>query len=177
MCSKLRLSELPWSEALRLDGSLIPKIRQCERKIEGLRCDLGNLKKVREVFSCLRENKKRLDTVRAIYLLTMYPSLKAHFCKLLLNGINTAPMRMMATATSALTGLATSTFLHLRGTFQLPETRAPRIVFERPDLQQWPLHLSLRIFGMSSAIRAWAYELYGCTKLAMVLGTKYGLYK
>jgi NAD(P)-dependent dehydrogenase (short-subunit alcohol dehydrogenase family) len=32
-------------------------------KIEWLRCDLGNLKEVREVFTGIREREKRLDLV------------------------------------------------------------------------------------------------------------------
>jgi len=137
-------------------------------QIEWLPCDFGSLKTVREVFTNLANKEDRLDLL------------------ILSAGINTNQYGEDADGIDRHFGVnwlgqfyaVNLLYPLLRKTSQLPDTPAPRIVFEASEMHRGaPSNVH---FGSLEEINnpdVGNTELYGRTKLAIILGVKYGIVK
>jgi len=135
-------------------------------QIEWLPCDLGSLKNVRDVFTDLAKREERLDLL------------------ILSAGINANQYREDADGIDRHFGVnwlghfyaVNLLYPLLRRTSQLPDTPAPRIVFEASEMHRGaPSNVH---FGSLEEINnpdVGNTELYGRTKLAIILGVKYGI--
>jgi len=135
-------------------------------KIEWLSCDLGNLKEVKEVFTGIREREERLD------LLILSAGINANQYGEDADGID----RHFGVNWLGHFYACNLLFPLIRKTSMLPVTPAPRIVFEASE--QHRAAPSVVHFGSLDEINNPALgslELYGRTKLAIILGVKYGL--
>jgi NAD(P)-dependent dehydrogenase (short-subunit alcohol dehydrogenase family) len=141
-----------------------------DAKIEWQGCDLGNLKEVGEVFSGIRDREERLDLlicsagINANEYAEDADGIDRHF------GVNWLGHFYAVNLLYPL----------LRKTSKMPDTPAPRIVFESSELHrattnavkfESPDEINNPELnkGIGPAV------LYARTKLAMILGTKYGL--
>jgi len=137
-----------------------------DAKIEWLSCDLGNLKEVQEVFSGIVAREERLDLL------------------ILSAGINVNQFAKDADGIDRHFGVnwlghyfcTNLLFPLIRKTSKMPGVPAPRIVFEASEMHRGsPSNVH---FGSESEINdpnVGNTELYARTKLAMILGVKYGL--
>jgi NAD(P)-dependent dehydrogenase (short-subunit alcohol dehydrogenase family) len=149
--------------------SAIDKIKEeagADAKIEWIPCDMGNLKEIKEVFSGIRERESRLDLL------------------ILSAGIN---VNQYGETTDALDRHFEVNFLGqfyvvnqlwplLRKTAKMPDTPPPRVVFESSE--QHRNAPKVVHFGSLDEINnpeIGSTEVYGRTKLAIILGVKYGL--
>jgi len=144
----------------------IKKEAGAEAKIEWLSCDLGNLKEVKEVFTGLAKRENRLDLL------------------ILSAGINTNQYGEDADGIDRHFGVnylgqyyATNLLFPLiRKTSKMPDAPTPRIIFEASEMHRGaPSNVH---FGSTEEINDPSVgntELYARTKLAMILGVKYGL--
>jgi len=135
-------------------------------QIEWLHCDLGSLKNVRAVFTDLAKKEERLDLfilsagINANQYGEDADGIDRHF------GVNWLGQFYAVNLLYPL----------LRKTSQLPDTPAPRIVFEASE--QHRAAPSVVHFGSLEEINnpeIGHLEVYGRTKLAIILGVKYGL--
>jgi len=137
-------------------------------QIEWLPCDLGSLKNVKEVFSGLAEREERLD------LLILSAGINANQYGEDANGID------RHFGVNWLGNFYAVNLLYplLRKTSKLPNTPAPRIVFEASEMHRSaPSNVH---FGSLEELNNPDFgntQLYGRTKLAIILGVKYGLLK
>jgi len=137
-------------------------------EIEWIECDLGSLSMVKKVFSGIAEKEKRLDLlllsagINVNQYATDADGIDRHF------GVNWLGQYY---ATNLL-------FPLIRKTSKIPGVPAPRIVFEASEMHRGaPSNVH---FGSPEEINnpeIGNTELYGRTKLAMILGEKYGLLK
>jgi len=137
-----------------------------DAKIEWKPCDLGNLKEVREVFSDIRENEERLD------LLILAAGINADKYGTDADGI----VRHFGVNWLGHYYATNQVYPLLRKTSKMPDTPAPRIVFESSELHR--MASSNVHFGSLEEINDPSLgptELYGRTKVAIILGVKYGL--
>jgi len=137
-------------------------------QIEWLPCDLGSLKNVKEVFSDIAKHEDRLDLLVASA------------------GINTNQYGEDADGIDRHFGVnwlgqfyaVNLLYPLMRKTSKMPDTPAPRIVFEASEMHRGaPSNVH---FGSLEEINnpdIGPTELYGRTKLAIILGVKYGLVK
>ncbi|KAM3065214.1 hypothetical protein ACMFMG_010407 [Clarireedia jacksonii] len=139
-----------------------------DAQIEWIPCDLGSLKNVKEVFSDLAKKEERLD------LLILSAGINVNQFALDADGIDRhfgVNWLGQFYATNLLYPL-------LRKTSQLPDTPAPRIVFEASEMHRTaPSNVH---FGSLEEINnpdIGTTEVYGRTKLAIILGVKYGFVK
>jgi NAD(P)-dependent dehydrogenase (short-subunit alcohol dehydrogenase family) len=137
-----------------------------DAQIEWLQCDFGNLKEVKEVFSGIREREERLD------LLVLSAGINANQYGETVDGIDRhfqVNWLGQFYATNLLYPL-------LRKTSKIPDTPAPRIVWESSEMHRAApstTHFaSLEEINDSTIDHA---QLYARTKLAIILGVKYGL--
>lgn len=137
-----------------------------DAKIEWLPCDMGSLKNVKEVFDGVREREERLDLLilSAGINVNQYgedaDGIDRHF------GVNYLGQFYVANLLYPL----------LRKTSKLPNAPAPRIVFESSE--QHRAAPGVVHFGSLDEINDSSLgplELYGRTKLATILGVKYGI--
>lgn len=133
-------------------------------QIEWMECDMGGFKQMRDTFTSLREREVRLDL-------------------LILSGIN---VNQYGEASDRIDRHFQVNWLGqfyvcnllyplLRKTSKLPETPAPRIVWETSE--QHCMAPSTVHFGSLEEINnpeVGNLELYGRSKLAIILGVKYG---
>jgi len=137
-----------------------------EAKIEWESCDLGSLKEVKKVFTGIRERLERLDLIilSAGINANQYgedaDGIDRHF------GVNWLGQFYAVNLLYPL----------LRKTSKLPDTPAPRIVFEASE--QHRMAPNVVHFGSLEEINnpeIGNLEVYGRTKLAAILGVKFGL--
>lgn len=135
-------------------------------KIEWLPCDLGSLKEVKKVFSDLRERESRLDLL------------------ILSAGINTNQYGEDADGIDRHFGVnwlgqfyaVNQLYPLLRKTSKMPDTPAPRIVFEASEMHRTaPSNVHFASLDEINDPSVGNTELYGRTKLAIILGVKYGI--
>ncbi|KAI0388791.1 hypothetical protein F5Y17DRAFT_179585 [Xylariaceae sp. FL0594] len=135
-------------------------------QVEWAGCDMGNLKEVKEVFTGLRERLDRLD------LLILSAGINVNQYGETHDGIDRhfqVNWLGQFYATNLLYPL-------IRKTSQMPNTPPPRIVWESSEMHRTAP--SVVHFGSLDEINdptVGNTELYGRTKLAIILGAKYGL--
>lgn len=147
----------------------IKKIKEecgSEAQIEWLPCDLGNLKEVKEVFTGIREREERLD------LIILSAGINANQYGEDADGID----RHFGVNWLGQIYAVNLLYPLLRKTSKMPNTPAPRIVWESSE--QHRMAPSVVHFGSMQEINnpeIGNLEVYGRTKLAVILGVKYGL--
>ncbi|KAL4908615.1 hypothetical protein BDW74DRAFT_166219 [Aspergillus multicolor] len=134
--------------------------------IEWLPCDLGNLKQVKDVFGGIREREERLD------LLILDAGINANQYGESADGIE------QVFAVNWLGNFYAVNLLYplLRKTSKIPDTPPPRIVFESSEMHRTTLPTTK--FASKEEINDSSKDptqFYSRTKLAMILGVKYGL--
>jgi len=144
-------------------------LRKMEKAdVEWVGCDLGDLKMVKEVFEGIAEREKRLDLL------------------ILSAGINTNQYGVDADGidrhfgVNALGHFYAVNLLYplIRKTSQLPECKdvPPRIVFESSEMHRMaPANVHFGSLDEINNDKLGPTELYGRTKLALILYAKYGL--
>jgi len=135
-------------------------------KIEWIPCDLGHLKEVKDVFTGIREREERLD------LLILSAGINANQYGEDADGID----RHFGVNWLGQFYAVNLLYPLIRKTSKLPNTPAPRIVFEASE--QHRMAPSVVHFGSLDEINnpeIGSLEVYGRTKLAVILGVKYGL--
>ncbi|KAH8816646.1 putative short-chain dehydrogenase TIC 32, chloroplastic [Xylogone sp. PMI_703] len=141
----------------------IEKIKQEageDAKIEWLPCDMGSLKEVKETFTKLRERENRLDLL------------------ILSAGINANQYSEDADGIDRHFGVTNLLYPLLRKTSKLPDTSAPRIVWEASEVHKMaPKNVKFASLDEINDPNLGPTELYGRTKLAIILGVKYGVIK
>lgn len=137
-----------------------------DAKIEWLPCDLGNLKEVKEVFGGIREREERLDLL------------------ILSAGINVNQYAEDADGIDRHFGVnwlghyyaCNQLWPLIRKTSKVPDTPAPRIIFEASEMHRTaPSDVKFASLEEINNPKVGNTELYGRSKLAMILGAKYGL--
>ncbi|MCJ1245092.1 hypothetical protein MMC30_002293 [Trapelia coarctata] len=135
-------------------------------KIEWVPCDLGNLKEVKEVFGGIRDREVRLDLLILSAGINTnqygedHDGIDRHF------GVNWLGHYY---AINQLWPL-------LRKTSKMPDTPAPRIVMESSENHRiTPSNVHFGSLAEINDPSIGPTMLYGRTKLAMILGVKYGL--
>lgn len=139
-----------------------------EAQIEWLPCDMGNLRQIKEVFSGIREREERLD------LLILSAGINANQYGETADGYD----RHFQVNYLGQFYVCNQLYPLLRKTSRLPDTPAPRIVFESSE--QHRAAPSVVHFGSLEEINnpeIGNLEVYGRAKLAMILGAKYGIYE
>jgi len=137
-----------------------------DAKIEWEGCDMGTLKEVKEVFTKIREREDRLD------LLILSAGINANQYGETNDGID----RHFQVNWLGHFYVVNLLYPLLRKTSKMPDTPAPRIVFESSE--QHRAAPSVVHFGSLDEINnpeIGNLEVYGRTKLAIILGVKYGL--
>lgn len=146
--------------------SEISSLSEGKASIEWKHCDLGDLKQVRDVFSEIANKEDRLDFlvlaagINANQYREDHDGIDAHF------GVNWLGHFYAVNLLYSL----------LRKTSKFPNTPAPRIVFESSVMHQFAS--SDTKFASKEEINDpnhGSVRLYGRTKLAIILGAKYGL--
>jgi len=134
--------------------------------IEWEGCDMGTLNQVKEVFTKIREREDRLD------LLILSAGINANQYGETNDGID----RHFQVNWLGQFYVVNLLYPLLRKTSKMPNTAAPRIVFESSE--QHRAAPSVVHFGSLDEINnpeIGNLEVYGRTKLAIILGVKYGL--
>ncbi|KAL4880630.1 hypothetical protein BJY04DRAFT_208030 [Aspergillus karnatakaensis] len=137
-------------------------------QIEWVHCDLGDLKQVKEVFEGVREREGRLD------LLILAAGINANQYALSTDGIE----RIFQVNWLAHFYIVNLLFPLLRKTSKLPGAPPPRIVFESSEMHR--VTMPTTKFASKEEInddRKDPTQLYARTKLAIILGVKFGLYE
>ncbi|KAK5947598.1 hypothetical protein PMZ80_001751 [Knufia obscura] len=137
-----------------------------DAKIEWLPCDLGSLKNVREVFSGICEREERMD------LLILSAGINANQYGEDADGID----RHFGVNWLGQIYAVNLLYPLIRKTSKMPDTPAPRIVFEASE--QHRMAPKVVHFGSMDEINnpeIGSLEVYARTKLAIILGVKYGL--
>jgi NAD(P)-dependent dehydrogenase (short-subunit alcohol dehydrogenase family) len=137
-----------------------------DASVEWRECDMGHLAQVRDVFSQLRESLDRLDFL------------------VLCAGINTNEFGLDADGIDRHFGVnflgqfyvVNQLWPVLRKTSKMPGTPAPRVVFESSEMHRTaPNNVHFASLEEINDSSIGPTELYGRTKLAMILFAKYGL--
>ncbi|KAI0134310.1 hypothetical protein BJ170DRAFT_575724 [Xylariales sp. AK1849] len=137
-----------------------------DAEVEWKECDLGSLAKVKQVFSSLRESLERLDFL------------------VLSAGINTNQYGEDADGIDRHFGVnylghfyaVNQLWPLLRKTSKQPNTPAPRVVFEASEVHRMaPGAVHFASLEEINNPKLGPTELYGRTKLALILLAKYGL--
>ncbi|KAL3464551.1 hypothetical protein BJX64DRAFT_298360 [Aspergillus heterothallicus] len=135
-------------------------------KIEWIHCDNGNLNEVKEVFTGIREREERLD------LLILDAGINANKYGTTHDGIE----HLFQVNWLGNFYIVNLLYPLLRKTAKLPNTPAPRIVFESSEMHRtampWTKFASAEEINDPSKDPT---QLYARTKLAIILGVKYGL--
>ncbi|KAL1965616.1 hypothetical protein VTN77DRAFT_5293 [Rasamsonia byssochlamydoides] len=134
--------------------------------IEWIHCDLGNLEETRKVFCTIREKEERLDIL------------------VLSAGINANPYGLDHDGIEHIFGVnwlgnfyATNLLYPLmRRTSKMPSTPAPRIVMESSEVHRAaPSSVKFQSLEEINDSNLGPIPRYARSKLAMILGVKYGL--
>jgi NAD(P)-dependent dehydrogenase (short-subunit alcohol dehydrogenase family) len=153
-------------------------------KIEWFPCDLGNLNEVKEVFTSFREREERLDLVGSPAFQERAVRVFWQLQLILSAGINANQYGEDADGIDRHFGVnwlgqfyvVNLLYPLIRKTSKMADTPAPRIVFESSE--QHRMAPSVVHFGSLDEINnpeIGNLEVYGRTKLAVILGVKYGL--
>ncbi|RAH77891.1 short-chain dehydrogenase [Aspergillus japonicus CBS 114.51] len=135
-------------------------------QIEWVSCDMGNLKEVREVFEGIRQREERLD------LLILSAGINANQYGETADGID----RHFQVNWLGQFYVVNQLYPLLRKTSNLPDTPAPRIVFESSEQHRnAPPNVHFASLAELNNPEVGNTQLYGRTKLAIILGVKYGL--
>jgi len=137
-----------------------------DAKIEWVPCDMGNLKEVKKVFTEIRGQRERLD------LLILSAGINANQYGETVDGID----RHFQVNWLGQFYVCNLLYPLLRKTSKMPDTPAPRIVWESSEMHRTAP--SAVHFGSLDEINnpeIGHTEVYGRTKLAIILGVKYGL--
>ncbi|RAH46231.1 short chain dehydrogenase/reductase family protein [Aspergillus brunneoviolaceus CBS 621.78] len=135
-------------------------------QIEWVPCDMGNLKEVREVFEGIRQREERLD------LLILSAGINANQYGETADGID----RHFQVNWLGQFYVVNQLYPLLRKTSKLPDTPAPRIVFESSEQHRnAPPNVHFASLEELNNPDVGNTQLYGRTKLAIILGVKYGL--
>ncbi|OJJ98956.1 hypothetical protein ASPACDRAFT_30324 [Aspergillus aculeatus ATCC 16872] len=135
-------------------------------QIEWVPCDMGNLKEVREVFEGIRQREERLD------LLILSAGINANQYGETADGID----RHFQVNWLGQFYVVNQLYPLLRKTSKLPHTPAPRIVFESSEQHRnAPPNVHFASLEELNNPEVGNTQLYGRTKLAIILGVKYGL--
>lgn len=135
-------------------------------QVEWKECDLGHLASVRDVFSEIRERESRLDLL------------------ILSAGINTNQFGRDADGIDRHFGVnwlghfyvCNQLWPLLRKTSKLTNTPPPRVVMESSEMHRFaPSNVHFATLDEINDENMDGTKLYGRSKLAMILGTKYGL--
>jgi len=147
----------------------IQKIKQeagDDAEVEWIACDLGNLSEVKSVFGGIREREERLD------LLILSAGINANHYAEDADGID----RHFGVNWLGQFYACNLLFPLLRKTSKLPSVPAPRIVFESSEMHRTaPSDVHFATLEEINDPMVGNTELYGRTKLAIILGVKYGL--
>ncbi|EON63159.1 hypothetical protein W97_02386 [Coniosporium apollinis CBS 100218] len=144
------------------------KSEKADAQVEWKHCDMGNLAEVREVFSKIRESEERLDLL------------------ILSAGINTNQYGEDADGIDRHFGVnwlghfyvCNQLWPLLRKTSKMPNTPAPRVIFEASEVHRMaPSNVHFGSLEELNNPDIDGTQLYARTKLAMILGAKYGLVK
>jgi len=144
----------------------IKKETDGKAQVEWIGCDLGKLSEVKEVFSGIREREKRLDLL------------------ILSSGINSNQYGEDADGIDRHFGVNWLGHFYainllyplIRSTSKLPNTPAPRIVFESSEMHRAaPPNCHFGSLKEINDNQLGPMQLYGRTKLAMILGSKFGI--
>jgi NAD(P)-dependent dehydrogenase (short-subunit alcohol dehydrogenase family) len=136
-----------------------------DAQIEWVGCDLGNLKEVKDVFTGIRDREERLD------LLILSAGINANQYGETADGID----RHFQVNWLGQFYVCNLLLPLLRKTSKIPDAPAPRIVWESSE--QHRAAPSVVHFGSLDEINnaeIGNLELYGRSKLAIILGVKYG---
>ncbi|KAL4940456.1 hypothetical protein BDV06DRAFT_196700 [Aspergillus oleicola] len=151
-------------------SSAIQKIKEESNnraQIEWVPCDMGNLRQVQEVFNGLREKEERLD------LLILSAGINANSYGTAHDGTE----RIFAVNWLGNFYVVNLLYPLLRKTSKMSDTPAPRIVFESSELHRAALSATTK-FAHVEEINDPSKDptqLYARTKLAVILGVKFGL--
>lgn len=152
--------------------------------IEWLPCDMGNLKQIKETFTKFREQEERLDLVGFVLSELVLPNAHTDFQLVLSAGINANQYGETADNIDRHFQVnwlgqfyaCNQLFPLLRKTSKLPDTAAPRIVFESSEMHRMaPSDVHFASLDEINNPELGSLQLYGRTKLAIILGVKYGL--
>jgi NAD(P)-dependent dehydrogenase (short-subunit alcohol dehydrogenase family) len=142
------------------------KSEKADAQIEWVPCDLGHLSEVKSVFTGLRERLDRLD------LLICSAGINANKFDLDADGID----RHFGVNWLGHYYAINLLYPLLRKTSQMPDTPPPRIVFESSEMHRFaPNNVHFASKEEINDDSVGPAELYARTKLAMILGCKYGL--
>jgi NAD(P)-dependent dehydrogenase (short-subunit alcohol dehydrogenase family) len=136
-----------------------------DANIKWVGCDMGNLEEVKSVFTDIRESEERLD------LLVLSAGINANQYKETGDGID----RHFQVNWLGQFYCCNLLYPLIRKTSKMPDTPAPRIVWESSELHR--AAPSVVHFGSLAEINnpeLKRHELYSRTKLAIILGVKYG---
>jgi len=137
-------------------------------QIEWLPCDLGSLKEVKDTFTGLREREERLD------LLILSAGINANQYGEDADGID----RHFGVNWLGQFYAINLLYPLLRKTSKLPDTPAPRIVFEASEMHRTaPSTVHFASLAEINNPDIGNTEVYGRTKLAIILGVKYGIFE
>lgn len=152
--------------------------------IEWLPCDMGNLKQIKETFTKFREQEERLDLVGFGYLNLSSITLILASQLVLSAGINANQYgettdnidRHFQVNWLGQFYVCNQLFPLLRKTSKLADTPAPRIVFESSEQHRMaPSDVHFASQEEINNPEVGNLQSYGRTKLAIILGVKYGL--
>ncbi|KAL1972406.1 hypothetical protein VTN31DRAFT_6820 [Thermomyces dupontii] len=138
-----------------------------ETPVEWIQCELGNLEEVRKVFSDIRKNEDRLD------ILVLSAGINSNKFALDHDEIE----RIFAINWLGHLYAVNQLYPLMRRTAKMsPDTPAPRIVFESSDVHRLaPSNVKFRSLEEINNPKLGPVELYARSKLAVILGVKYGL--
>jgi len=129
-------------------------------------CDMGNLAQIREVFTALRESLDRLD------FLVLSAGINTNQYGLDADGID----RHFGVNALGQFYVCNQLWPVLRKTAKVAAKPAPRVVFEASEMHRTaPENVHFATMEEINNPRLGPTELYGRTKLAMILFAKYGL--
>ncbi|CEL10657.1 Putative Dehydrogenases with different specificities [Aspergillus calidoustus] len=137
-----------------------------DAKIEWVPCDMGNLAQIRDVASKFVKDEERLD------LLILSAGINVNQYGETSDGID----RHFQVNWLGQFYLVNQLYPLLRKTSKIPDTPAPRIVFESSEQHRMaPSNVKFESLAEINNPELGPLELYGRTKLAIILGVKYGL--
>lgn len=139
-----------------------------DAQIEWIGCDMGDLHQIKEVFGGIAEREKRLD------LLILSAGINVNQYAHDTDGID----RHFGVNWLGHFYIVNLLYPLIRHTSTLPNTPAPRIIMESSEMHRTaPSNTHFASLEEINNSNLSPTELYGRTKLAMILGVKYGIYE
>jgi len=135
-------------------------------EVDWIGADMGNLKQVREVFTKYRESHDRLD------ILVLSAGINSDQFGLCDDGYD----RHFAVNWVGQFYVVNLVYPLLRKTSKMPGADAPRIIFESSEMHRFaPSNVHFGSMDEINDESIGSTQVYARTKLAMILGSKYGL--